>query len=173
MVYENYWALKKKLRLPFDKAEHLRRTAKALKLSKTALLRLEWMLFHQAEGNARLTCRHFHISPKTFYKWFNIFDESNLRTLEDKSKEPKRKRRKQVTMIEEQRIIKLRKEHIRWGKMKIARLYSAIYEEKISSWKIQYTIKKHKLYFNPIKNIKLQQKRKRSDTMTIERARRT
>ena len=164
MVYEPYRAALKRAQAPFDKAAHWRKTAKVLKLSKNACLRLEWIIYCRfiAKGNVSLTSRHFGISRKVFYTWLNRFNEANLRTLEDLSKAPKHTRQKEVTPEEESRIIKLRKDHIRWGKMKLQRLYRNMYQEKVSSWKIQYTIQKHKLYYHPIKNEKLQQKRKRS-----------
>ena len=46
--------------------------------------------------------------------------------------------------------------------MKLQRLYQNDCQEKVSSWKIQYAISKYKLYPNPAKNERLQQKRKRS-----------
>ncbi|MBU1159840.1 DDE-type integrase/transposase/recombinase [Patescibacteria group bacterium] len=139
--------------------ERWRKQAELLKLSKQAKIRLEWIIFHKTKGNASLTCRYFGIAPKTFYKWQKIFDNKNLRLLEDRSKSPKRTRQRQITFLEEERIVKLRKEHLRWGKMKLQRLYLNIFNENISSWKIQYTIQKHKLYFHPIKNAKIQRKR--------------
>jgi len=164
MVYEPYRVALKRLQAPFDRPSHWRKVAKTLKLSKKARLRLEWMIYYyfRAEKNASLTCRHFNTHRKVFYVWFNRFNESNLRELEDLSKAPKRTRQKEITVKEESRIIELRKAHIRWGKMKLSRLYLNIYEEKISSWKIQYTIQKYKLYYHPQKNLKLQLKRKRN-----------
>lgn len=166
MVYEPYRAALKRLQAPFDKAAHWRKVAKTLKLSKKACLHLERIIYYifTANHNASLTCRHFGISRKVFYTWFNRFDESNLRTLEDLSKAPKRTRQKEITPQEEDRIIQLRKAHIRWGKMKLQRLYFNTYGEKISSWKAQYTIKKYKLYYHPQRNEKLQQKRKRNQS---------
>lgn len=164
MVYEQYRAWLQRLRAPFNRYEHWRKVAKVLKLSKAASQRLEWLIFYETKGkkNARATCRHFYISPKTFYKWLNRFDERNLRTLEDRDRAPKNTRKKEITSVEEERVITLRKQYMVWGKLKLQRLYQNIYKEKISSWKIQYTIKKYKLYPNPIKNEKLQQKRKRN-----------
>lgn len=166
MVYEKYWALEKRIQAPFDKAAHWRKTAKALKLSRKACQKLEWIIYYRfaSGGNASKTSRHFGISRKVFYAWFNRFDETNLRTLEDLSKAPKRTRQKEITGQEESRVVELRKAHIRWGKMKIARLYSNIYREKISSWKVQYTIQKYRLYWHPQKNLKLQAKRKRNQS---------
>lgn len=164
MVYENYQACLRRLQAPFDKHEHRRKVAKVLKLSKAACQRLEWIIFYETKGerNARATCRHFFISPKTFYKWLNLLDLNNLRSLEDRDKAPKHTRKKEITSVEEDRIVSLRKQYLVWGKLKLQRLYRNIYQEKISSWKIQYTIKKYKLYPHPVKNEKLQLKRKRN-----------
>jgi transposase InsO family protein len=164
MAYEQYWTALKKLQAPFDEATHWRKVAKTLKLSKQACNRLEWIIYYHftSKKNASLTSRHFGISRKLFYAWLNRFDESNLRTLENLSRAPKRTREKEITSSEEARVIQLRKAHIRWGKMKLERLYLNIYGEKISSWKIQYTVQKYKLYYHPLKNEKLQRKRKRN-----------
>jgi len=155
--------LRKPLKL-LKKHERWLKQAEILNLSKGAKQRLDWLIFYEtkAEFNASLTARHFGISTKTFHKWKNIFDGKNLRLLEDRDKAPKNKRQKEITQTEESRIIELRKKHIRWGKIKLKKLYKDIYSEEISSWKIQYTIKKHKLYYHPAKNAKIQAKRKRS-----------
>ena len=164
MLYDNYRAAVRRMQAPFDKATHWRGVAKTLKLSKRACARLEWIIYyHFAAGkNASLTSRHFGASRKVFYTWLNRFDESNLRTLEDLPKTPKNTRQKEITGQEEDRVVLFRKAHIRWGKMKLQRLYLNTYGEKISSWKIQYTIQKYKLYYHPQKNAKLQQRRKRN-----------
>ena len=147
-----------------SKHERWKKQAKLLNLSKTACQRLEWIIFYEtkAERNASLTCRHFSVPGKTFYKWKNRFQEKNLRTLEDQSTAPTRTRQREITRIEESRIVTLRKDHMMWGKLKLQRLYLNVYKEKISSWKIQYTIARCKLYPNPMKNEKLKQKRKRN-----------
>ena len=145
-------------------SDRWRKQAELLKLSSAARQRLEWFIFYEtkAEHNATYTARHFGISTKTFHKWNNIFDRKNLRLLEDRDKAPKHVRQKEITQTEESRIIELRKNHIRWGKLKLKKIYKDTYAEEISSWKIQYTIAKHKLYYHPIKNEKLQKKRKRN-----------
>lgn len=57
------------------------------KLSKNALKRLEWMDWYFAHGkNARATCRHFGISPDTFYLWKRKFNPYNLISLEFNTK---------------------------------------------------------------------------------------
>ena len=164
MVFQQYRAARKRLAQPFDKHENWRKQAKLLKLSKEACTRLEWIIFYEtkAQKNASLASRHFGIPPKTFYKWRNRFDGKNLHALEEQSRAPKTTRQREITRTEESRIVQLRKDHIVWGKMKIQRLYRTMYGETISSWKVQYTIAKHKLYPNPLKNERLRQKRKRN-----------
>lgn len=165
MVYENYRRSRAYLHASFDKAAHLRGTAKVLNLSKEALLRLEWTLYYgygRGNRNVSATCRHFGIAPKTFYKWHGVYDETNLRTLASKTRAPQKKRAKAITPEEEGRICAFRKAHIRWGKMKLKRLYEDTYHTPISSWKIQYTIQKYKLYYHPLRNALLQKKRKRN-----------
>ena len=132
MVYENYWRAKKALIAPFDKHGNWRKQAEILKLSKNACRRLESIIYYETKGgkNTSLTSRHFGLAPKTFYKWKKVFDGKNLKLLEDRSRAPKQTRQKEITAAEEERIIKLRKAHLRWGKIKIAKLYSNIHGEK-------------------------------------------
>ena len=166
MAYENYRRSLQRLQVPFDKYANWRRQAKLLKLSKNACKRLEWIIYYEttAKKNASKTCRHFSIAPKVFYTWKNRFDGINLRLLEDRSKAPRQKRKRAITPEQESRIVVLRKQHIRWGKMKLVRRYKEVYGETVSSWKIQYTIQKYKLYYHPVKNAKLQAKRKRNQS---------
>lgn len=144
------------------KKERWRKQASLLKLSKEAKKRLEWFIHYEEENNAPLTARYFGIAPKTFYKWKSLFKEDNLRTLESRSKAPKHVRQREVTPQEESRIIELRKKHMCWGKMKIKRIYENIHHTSISSWKVQYTIKRHNLYLKPKKNKQTQAKRRRN-----------
>lgn len=139
--------------------------AKELKLSREARLRLDWIIYYHQGNTATQAARHYGISKKTFYKWFGQFDRDNLYTLyrlEDKSKAPKKVRQREITSIEEQRIIRLRKEHIRYGKMKLQEIYRTTYNEKMSSWKIQKVIENWKLYYNPVKTAKIARKRQRA-----------
>lgn len=141
-----------------------RKQAEALKLSKEARNRLEWFIYYETAGkrNVSLTCRHFGIAGKTFYKWRAVFDEKNLRTLETRSRAPKHAREKTITSLEEERVVTIRKAHLRWGKVKLAAHYRNTYGTPISSWKVQYTTAKYHLYYNSKKNAQTQAKKKRS-----------
>lgn len=149
-----------------DRYSRWRKIAKAKGLSKEATKRLDWIIYYYttAKENARLTCRYYGIAPKTFYKWSKRFDETNLGTLEDKSKAPKNTRKKEYTSVQYLRVIELRKQYIRYGKLKLLKLYQLQYPEdrKITSWKIQCIIEKANLYYHPQKQAKINKKRKLS-----------
>jgi transposase InsO family protein len=166
-IWHNFPFLNYKL---LDEYERWRRVAVILKISKEARRRLEWIIYYREGHDATETARHFGISRKTFYKWYGQVDSDNLYSLhrlEDKSKAPKRTRQREITSSQEQRIIKLRKEHIRWGKEKLAVMYERTYQEKISSWKIQKVIESWKLYYHPQKAHKQRLKAKRAKKKRI------
>ena len=164
MVYKQYRATLKRLQIPFDKHDLWRKTAKTLELSNKACLRLEWFIFYhtRAKKNVSLTIRHFGIVRSQFYYWFSRFNETNLRSLEDKSTSPHNTRKREISSIEEQRAISMRKEHMHWGKMKLAKTYLDTYEEKLSSWQFQQVIQVYKLYPRVARNTKIQEKRQKS-----------
>src|SRR4030067_1542818 len=56
-------------------------------ISEDVKQRLEWFDHYEKHGkNARLTCRHFGISPDTFYRWKRRYDPQNLSSREDDKK---------------------------------------------------------------------------------------
>jgi transposase InsO family protein len=137
--------------------------AERIKLSKPAMVRLEWMIWHERFGeNAAKTARHYGISPKTFWKWKRRFNDRDLSTLEEHSRVPKRRRSRAITAQQEARIIELRRAYLRYGKEKLSRLYATRYGEKISSWKVQKVIEKYRLYYHPAKNARTQAKRRKA-----------
>jgi putative transposase len=75
---------------------------------------------HYAQyGNARLTCRHFDISPQTFYRWKRRFDPYDLTTLEDESRRPDHVRIPRIPAAVVERVLTLRQKYPRWGKDKL------------------------------------------------------
>lgn len=131
-------------------------------LSKEAKNRIKWFDYYRKTDNISLTCRHFGISRKTFHKWKKVYNPTNLFSLENKSKTPKRKRQPVITDLQESRIILLRKKYLCYSKIKLAKIYENLYEEKISSWKIQRVIQRYKLYSHPKRTAKITKKRLRS-----------
>lgn len=140
----------------YDMINQLR---KGVNLSKEAKLRVKWFDYYQKTNNVSLTCRYFGISRKTFYYWLKRYDPHNLESLEDRSSAPKRTRKPEITPLQEQRIVFLRKRHIRYSKLKLAVIYQRTYNERISSWKIQRVIQKYQLYYLPQKTAKIQKRR--------------
>ena len=118
------------------------------------------MDYYRTSGNAAQTCRYFGISRKTFYDWKRRYNPFRLESLEEKSRRPKNTRQWEVSRLEEFRILRLRRAHIRYGKMKLSVLYAREYGVPVSSWKIQRVIEKHQLYYHPASNAKLRRKRK-------------
>ncbi len=154
------------IRLTKNKYLRWKKIIKKLNLSKKANQRLEWIIYYytKANRNTSLTCRHFGIARSKWYFWFNKFNEENLRTLEDNSTAPIRRRKKEYTNLQYARIVKIRKDFIRYGKVKILDRYQKLYPEDktISEWKVQCIIQLSKLYYHPKKTTRIAHKRKKS-----------
>lgn len=90
-------------------------------ISSEAHTRLSWMDYYFKTKNARLTCRHFGISPDTFYRWRKRYQKDCLRTLEDdrKSRRPNVLRHPQTPIEVVEKIKTLRETYPRWGKEKL------------------------------------------------------
>ncbi len=131
-------------------------------LSEKAKLKLEWIIFYQTVGkeNALLTAKHFGINPKTLHKWKKRFNEKDLLTLEEKSRAPFKTRQRNISLLQRERIRNLRKEHLRWGKLKLRERYEELYGENISSWKFQVVTMEENLYFDKA-TMQKQRKRKK------------
>lgn len=139
-----------------------RRTAELLKLSKPAKSRLAWIIFYETNNNqASLTARHFGIARKTLHQWLNRFDETNLRTLEERSRAPVKRRVREYTPLQYVRVVKLRRANIRYGKMKLLALYRRDFpgDTTLTSWNIQCIIERSGIYYNPKKQARLNRKR--------------
>ena len=92
-----------------------------VELSKRARQRLKWFDYYQARGNnARLTCRHFDISPQTFYRWKRRYNPRHLESLEDHSHRPRHLRQPTYSTELVEAVLRLRGEYPRWGKDKLA-----------------------------------------------------
>jgi transposase len=96
------------------------RLARIPELSKQARQRLKWFDYYYSHGhNARLTCRHFDISPETFYRWKRKYDPKHPKSLESRSCRPKRVRQPAYSVELVVATQKLREEYPRWGKDKL------------------------------------------------------
>ncbi len=93
-------------------------------MTRDAKQRLKWMEHYQKYRNARLTCRHFAISPDTLYLWKRRFDPNNLQTLEDNksNRKPKVLRKPKYTFLEIEKVRKLKEKSPRVGKVLISKI---------------------------------------------------
>jgi len=97
---------------------------RSVALSRPAKQRLKWMEHFQKYRNARLTCRHFGISPDTFYLWKKRFDSDNLLSLEDdkKNRKPHKVRFSKHAKAQAETVKKLKNIDPRLGKIRIAKI---------------------------------------------------
>ena len=95
-------------------------------------------------GNAALVCRHFGIAPKTFWRWKKRYDPWELKSLENKSRRPKGMPRKTPWEVE-RRVLKLKREHPRWGREKLAYYLKKHENVVLSSRTCGRILKRHEL----------------------------
>lgn len=106
------------IRRAIPRSRHLERGT--IELSRAARLRLSWMDHYRQHGqNAAFTCRHFGISRQSFYRWKRRYDPDDLRSLEDRSHRPHRRRQPTWSAALAERVRQLRQQYPRWGKDKL------------------------------------------------------
>ena len=115
-------------------------------MSKEARLRLRWMDFYHKHADARLTCRHFGISPTTFYKWLTRFCQRGLRGLESLSRAPRNKRVSQIPWQTVDLICAIRKEQPAWSKHKVAVILARDHGLTLSASTVGRVLKRKGLY---------------------------
>ena len=96
------------------------RLARLQELSKKTRQKLKWFDYYNSRGhNAHLTCRHFDISPQTFYRWKRRYNPQRLASLEDHSHRPRHLRQPTYSTELVEAVLKLRETYPRWGKDKL------------------------------------------------------
>jgi len=91
-----------------------------VELSKKARQRLKWFDYYNShDHNARLTCRHFDISPQTFYRWKGRYNLRHPASLEERSHRPRHLRQPTYSVELVETVLRLREEYPRWGKDKL------------------------------------------------------
>jgi putative transposase len=88
-------------------------------LSPIAEERLKIVRYAQKRGVAA-AMEAFGVSRATVYRWLARYDPRNLRTLESRSRRPKRTRRRQWTAVQEAAVLRLRLQFPRYGKARLA-----------------------------------------------------
>lgn len=96
------------------------RLASIPRLSKKARQRLKWFDYYYSRGqNSRLSCRHFDISPQSFYRWKKRYSPGRLESLENYSHRPKHLGQLGYSVEQVEAVLRLREEYRRWGKEKL------------------------------------------------------
>lgn len=136
-------------------------------LTRDARLRRAWFDFYfSRDQNARLTCRHFGITPRTFYKWLRRYDPKDLTSLEGHSRRPGRVRSSPLPRATVDKIVALRREFPAWSKCKLAVLLRARHGIALSPSTLGRIFKKHNLFLPKVRKKglrRLARKRERPD----------
>jgi len=141
-------------------------------LSREAGKRLKWFDYYYANGrNARLTCRHFDISPQTFYRWKRRYDSKHLESLEDESHRPRKVRQPTYSTELVEAVIQLRERYPRWGKDKLVILLEEEGHHVSSSTvgRILSRVKERGLLKEPIPNYVSARKRSRNRPYAVRK----
>lgn len=137
-------------------------------LSKEARIRLRWMDFYRKHENVRLTCRHFGISPTTFYKWLKRFCERGLRGLESLSRAPRRRRSPTVPRQTVSLIVSIRKANPAWSKHKIAVILTRDHGVTVSASTVGRVLKRKGLYDRRVSRKRAKAAKKRQQRLRAE-----
>lgn len=101
---------------------HLKKLLAIPRVSKVAKQRLKWIDAYLCWRNARKVCRHFGLSSRTFYHWYNRWQQSGISGLENQSRRPKQVRRSAIHWTTINLVEQLRRENPAWSKYKIAHI---------------------------------------------------
>lgn len=145
-----------------------------VELSREASRRLKWFDYYNSHGhNARRTCRHFDISPQTFYRWKRRYNGWHLESLEGRSHRPKRLRQPSYRVEVVAAVLRVREENPRWGKYKLVPLlYQAGYEVSASMvGRILRRLRERGVLREPIPNCVCARKRQRQRPYAVRKPR--
>jgi transposase InsO family protein len=136
-------------------------------LTRDAQRRLAWLDYYFSHNqNARLACRRFGLSSRTFYKWLRRFNPTDLTSLEDRSRRPKRVRSSPLPHATVDTIVALRREFPAWSKYKLAVLLERDHGISLSPSTLGRIFKKHNLFLPKVRKKglrRLARKRERPD----------
>ncbi len=108
-------------------------------ITKEAQRRRTWIEYYREHGEkVRLTCRHFGISTRTFYKRKERLELDGLEGLESASRRPYRVKQPEIAVKIQDRIESIRKKYPAWSKYKIALIVGEGLRNKVISvqrWK--------------------------------------
>jgi putative transposase len=149
-----------------------RKLARLTELSKEAQRRLKWFDYYYSHGeNARLTCRHFDVSPQTFYRWKRRYSAEDLSCLEQRSRRPRRVRQPEYSPDLVAAVRALREQYPRWGKDKLVVLLRGVgFATSVSTvGRILTRLKERGLLHEPIYNGISARKRQRKRPYAVRK----
>lgn len=119
-------------------------------LSKEAKQRLKWVDYHNAHGNnVRLTCRHFDIAHRTFYRYYDRFKLQGMVGLESRSHRPNQVRQPLTPRPVVDIVRRLRKANPEYSKYKLAVILKRDYGYSLSASSVGRVITRYNLFFTP------------------------
>ena len=120
-------------------------------LSKEAKQRLKWIdYYHNNGNNGVLTCRHFGIHHKTFYRYYNRFKAGGLVGLESRSSRPHQVRKPLTPRPVVELVKRLRRANPEYSKYKLEVILRRDYGYSLSASTIGRIISRHNLFFTPL-----------------------
>jgi len=121
-----------------------------VKLSKEATQRLKWIdYYHAHSSNVRLTCRHFGIAHRTFYRYHNRFKQQGLFGLEARSHRPNQVRQPTTPRPVVDAVRKLRTANPEYSKYKLAVILKRDCGYSLSPSTVGRIISRYNLFFTP------------------------
>ena len=119
-------------------------------LSKAAKMRLLWIDYYHGHGNnARLTCRHFGIHHRTFYRYYDRFTKQGLLGLENLSKRPKSVRTPTISLTTSDLVRSLRRANPEYSKYKLAIISQRDHGVTLSPSTVGRIITRYHLFSTP------------------------
>lgn len=119
-------------------------------LSKAAKQRLLWVDFYHAHNNnARLTCRHFGIAHRTFYRYYQRFELQGLSGLEARSERPNKVRQPTTPLPVVDLVRSLRKANPELSKYKLTVILRRDHGYSLSPSSVGRIITRYNLFFTP------------------------
>lgn len=134
-------------------AARLAKLAYNTNISSEARQRLVWLDWHKSHGsNVRLTCRHFGIAHRSFYRYHNRYKLTGLRGLENRSQRPLHVRQP-TTPPEHIYLVRiLRRANPEYSKYKLQVILARDHGIILSASTIGRIIKRNNLFFTrPVK----------------------
>ena len=148
------------------------RLARLQEPSKKARQRLKWFDYYNShDHNARLTCRHFDVSPQTFYRWKRRYNPKHIGSLEERSRRPRHLRQPTYSAALVEAVLKLREEYPRWGKDKLTvLLHGEGFDCSVSTvGRILHKLKERGVLKEPVSNHISARKRQRKRPYAIRK----